>query len=166
MSPKKYPLDPLAKLRHRQVDAQARELAKAVGTRQDAERTREGAEDTRARADAGARAVRDEERKALEDGTLRAGDLHRAQAWELGVELERRRLTDQVNAAVQNEHRAQEAEDEAQRNLAAREAGAEVVDEDKARFVAREKARDLAKEEEASQEAHEASRRERWRREQ
>lgn len=165
MSGKKYPLDPLAKLRHRQVEAATHELAKTVASRQEAERKREAAERARTSADASASALRGGEREALERGALRAGDLHRAQAWEIGVEEERKRLAKGVATASEHLQREREAETAARGSLAAREADAEVVDEDEARFVAREKQRDLAKEEEASQEAHEASRRDRWRRE-
>ena len=165
MSGRKYPLDPLAKLRHRQVDAATRELAHAVEARQEAERKRDAAEAVRARAEASAQVLRDEERAALEHGALRAADLHRAQAWELGVEEERKRLAQQVAAAAQGAERARGAETGVQGALASREADAEVVDEDKARFLEREAKRALAKEEEAAQEAHQARAPERWRRE-
>jgi len=162
MSGRKYPLDPLAKLRHRQVDAATHELAKAVGARHEAEKKRAGADAAVEQADASARAARDEEREALEKGELRAGDLHRAQTWEVGVAAERKRLAESAAAAAQGEEKARRAEAGAQGALASREADAKVVDEDKARFVAREAQRTLAKEEEASAEAHEAKR---WRRE-
>jgi hypothetical protein len=163
MSGRKYPLDPLAKLRHRQVDAATQDLAKAIDARREAERKREAAEAERARADAEARAVRAEELAALEKGALRAGDLLRAQVWEVGVEAERKRMTQQVESAGKAEEVARRTEAGAQGALAAREADAEIVEKDKSRFVAREAQRELTKEEEAAAEAHEANRRERWR---
>jgi hypothetical protein len=164
MSGRKYPLDPLAKLRHRQVEAATQELAKTVKGRQEAERRREAAEGAAERAAAGARELRDEERAALEDGGLRAADLQRGQAWELGVEEERRRLEQQVAVAAQAERKAATAEAGARDALAAREADAEVVEKDKERFVTRERRRELAKEEENAAEVHGAKRGEGWRR--
>ncbi len=158
MSGRKYPLDPLIKLRERQVDDATGELAKAVDARQAAERKREAAEAEKARAEAKAAAARDEEREALARGELRAGDLLRAQAWELGVAEERKKLVQQVVAAEQREKVALEEEDGARATLAAREADAQVVEKDKDRFVKREVEREIAKEEEAASDAHAARR--------
>jgi hypothetical protein len=154
MSGRKYPLDPLIKLRERQVDDATSDLAKAVGARQAAERKREAAELAKDRADEAADATRTDERGALERGELTAADLLRAQAWELGVAEERKRLAQQVAVATQGEDEAREEEDGARATLAAREADAEVVEKDKERFVTREKQREIAKEEEAASDAH------------
>lgn len=153
MSGRKYPLHPLVDLRAKQVDEAARDLAKAVDARQTAERAREAAEAARVRAEEKARALREEERVALDQGMLRAGDLHRAQAWEIGVSEERKKLVQQAVSAQQGEQKAREKEDGARGNLAEREADAEVVEKDEAKFVAREQKRELAKEEEAAAEA-------------
>jgi hypothetical protein len=158
MSGRKYPLDPLLKLRQGQVDDATRELAKAVDARQIAERQRIEAERARARASEKARETRDDERGALERGELSAGDLSRAQAWELGVAMEQKRLGVEVAAAAQGEEKAREQEDGARTALASREADAEVVDKDRERFVERERAREIAKEEEQASEAHGAKR--------
>ena len=158
MPGKKYPLDPLIKLRERQVDDATRELAKAVDARQTAERKREAAENAKVRADERAKTTRDEEREALERGELRAGDLQKAQAWEIGVAEERKKVVQQVNVAEQGENKARDVETGARDSLVAREADAEVVEKDKERFVSREKQQELAKEEEAANEAHAARR--------
>ncbi len=153
MPGRKYPLDPLVKLRERKVDDATRELAGAVSARHAAERKRLAAEEARAQADDAAKAAREKERAELEDGALRAGDLQRAQAWEFGVAEERKRLTQHVTTAEQGEAAARKTEAEKQTDLAAREADAEVVEKDKERFAQREKTRELAKEEEAAVEA-------------
>jgi hypothetical protein len=158
MSGRKYPLDPLLKLRERQVDEATGDLAKAVDARQSAERKREAAEAEKARAEAKAAAAREQEREALSRGELRAGDLLRAQAWELGVADERKKLVQQVAAAEQREKTAVEEEDSARAALAASEADAQVVEKDKGRFVKREVEREIAKEEEAASDAHAARR--------
>lgn len=154
MSPsRKYPLDPLLKLREGQVDQATQKLAGAVSARQDAEEKRKAAEAARLRAEEIARAERERERAALEHGNLRAGNLHAARAWEFAVEEERKRLIQRVDAAAQGEARARDAERGAQDHLAAREADAEVVDKDKQRFETKRKQAELAKEEEAAGEA-------------
>jgi chromosome segregation ATPase len=153
MERKKYPLDPLLKLRERQVDAATQKLAEAVGARQAAEKKREAAEAAKAKAEDRARELREKERDALEKGGLRAGDLHAGRAWEFAVEEERRRLAQQVDAASQGEKKARDTERGAQHDLASREADAEVVDQDKERFETKRKQAELAKEEEAANEA-------------
>jgi hypothetical protein len=152
MSGRKYPLEPLVKLRQRQVDDATEKLARAIAEREAAEKQRQAAEASRARADEAASEVRQGERDALERGALRAGDLQRAQAWEIGVSEQRKRLTQQVSAATQDEARAHDEEDGARIELATREADAEVTDKDKARFDAKSVQLDLAKEEEAAAE--------------
>ncbi len=151
---KKYPLDPLVKLRDRQVDEATRGLADAVTARQAAERKKAEADAIQARAEEAARLLREKERLALDSGTLRAADLHRAQAWEMGVAETQKRMAREVEVASQGEATARTREDEARTKLAAREADADVVEKDKEKFVAGEVARQLAKEEEEGAEAH------------
>ena len=159
MSGRKYPLDPLLDLRERQVDEATRDLAKAVDARQKAESTKRAAEAARETAEERAARAREAEREALEKGELRAGDLMRAQAWEIGVAKEHEQLSKQVAAAAQGELEAREQENGARGALATRQADADVVDKDKDRFVAKEQQKQIAKEEEAADEAHGAKRR-------
>jgi len=158
MSGRKYPLDPLLELRERQVDDAARDLAKAVDTRQRAEAAKRAAQTARETAEERAARARQEENEALARGELRAGDLMRAQAWEIGVAEEQKRLSQQVAAAEQGEKTARDHEDGARGALASRQADADVVDKDKERFVAKERDKQIAKEEEAAEEAHGAKR--------
>jgi hypothetical protein len=159
MSGRKYPLDPLLDLRERQVDDAAHHLAKAVDARQKAENAKRVAEAARETAEERAARAREAEREALERGELRAGDLMRAQAWEVGVAKEHEQLAKQVAAAAQGEDEARDHENGACGSLAARQADAEVVEKDKDRFVATERNEQIAKEEEAAEEAHGAKRR-------
>jgi hypothetical protein len=158
MSGRKYPLDPLLDLRERQVDDAARDLAKAVDSRQKAEDAKRAAQAARETAEERAARARDEEREALARGELRAGDLMRGQAWEIGVAEEQKRLSQQVATAEQGEKKARDREDGARGELAARQADAEVVEKDKGRFVAKEQQKQIAREEEAAEEAHGAKR--------
>ncbi len=152
MSGRKYPLEPLVKLRQRQVDGATEKLAYAIAERESAQRKRRAAEDERVRVDQAASAVRSAERDALEEGALRAGDLQRAQTWEIGIGEQKKRLAQQIATASQEEERAHTLEDRARTELASREADAELVDKDKARFDAKSLQLDLAKEEEAAAE--------------
>ena len=158
MSGRKYPLDPLLDLRERQVDEAARDLAKAVDARQKAEIAKRAAEAARETAEERAAKAREAEREALERGELRAADLMRAQAWEIGVAKEHAELAKQVAAAAQGEEKARDQENGARGALATRQADAEVVEKDKDRFVAKEQKKQLAKEEEQAEEAHGAKR--------
>jgi colicin import membrane protein len=153
MAGPKYPLNPLLKLRERQVEGATAELAKAITAREVAEAARVEAEQAEARAEAEAQAVRDAEANALERGELRAGDLHRAQAWEMGVAADQKRLEASVATAEQREAGAKDQEDAARRDLATREANAQVVEKDKSRFDDKSERVAAAKEEEAAAEA-------------
>ncbi len=152
MSGRKYPLEPLVRLRQQQVDGATEKLAHAIAEREAAERKRLAAEHARAETAAAAEGVRDVERAALAKGELRAGDLQHAQAWEFGVAEQQRRLSQHVAAAVTDEERARGDEESARVELASREADSEVTDKDKERFEAKAKRQELAKEEEAAAE--------------
>ena len=152
MSRPRYPLHPLTKLRKRQVEAATEDLADAVKTRERTERQRTEATGVLTRAEDEAQRKRAAERALLEDGELRAGDLHRAEAWEMGVAAEKRRLADAVATAQRAETAAREKESGARGELAAREADAKVVEKDEARFDEYQRQLALAKEEELAEE--------------
>ena len=82
----------------------------------------------------------------------------RAQAWEVGIAEEQKRLAQQVAVAEQGEKKALDQEDGARGALASRQADADVVEKDKDRFVSKERQKQIAKEEEAADEAHGAKR--------
>jgi hypothetical protein len=136
------------KLRERQVEGATGDLAQAVSAREKAERAREMAENALERSDEAAERLRDAERRALEEGELRAGDLHRAEAWEMGVAAERTKLAQSVATTESAEAGARAKEEEACAALATREADAKVVEKDKERWDERVRRRELAKEEE------------------
>jgi hypothetical protein len=151
-SGRKYPLHPLTKLRKQQVEGATGALAKTVAAREKLEHEREEAERALERSDAAAEKVRLAEQAALESDELRAGDLHHAATWEMGVAHRRNHLADGVATAKSRENGARDAEDTARVELAAREADAKVVDKDEARFHEGVRRADLAKEEEAAAE--------------
>jgi hypothetical protein len=150
----RYALEPLAKLRDGKVEESKRGLAAATTERDAAERARRAAEARRESHDAAAAAVRATERGALERGELRAGDLALADGWEARVAAERTALAADVTRAGSVEANARDAERQAQRTMAEREADAKVVAKDRARWEAGERRRADAKEEEEAAEAY------------
>ena len=149
----KYPLEPLAELREKKVEAAALELAEAVRKREAAARTLLAAElrrDAQARAVAG---LRQSEHGALSRGELRARDLARADAWGIRVAGERQSLVGAVDHARASEATARGQERDAQGTLAARRADAQVVAGHRTRWDDEARHRLEAREEEASSEA-------------
>lgn len=154
----KYPLKPLLEQRGRLVDAAAAELGGAVHAREAADAARVRAEDDRRDEEARARHVRDEEAARLARGELRAVDLARAEAWEVGARTQLQQLERAVTLAGDAVERARRDEHVARRSLAQRTADRDVVMKDKGRFDDRLKARVLAAEEEAAEEAYRGGR--------
>lgn len=154
MASKKYPLEPLRRLRADQVDAGARSLAQAVQGRATAEaerKRRERAHDElSARADSEAAA----ERARLEAGALTAGDLLRGAGWGIGVELQKAVSAKQVEDARGEERAAREREAKRLEELAAKKAEAEAVERDRAKWKSARDKGEQAREDEAAEEAH------------
>jgi hypothetical protein len=153
MRPRKYPLEPLARVRQMGVDGAARDAAAAVRAREEASGRRQQAEQSRTAHDERARAVRDAERNALERGALTAADLSRALDWEVRVTAECATLARAEESARSEESNAMANEQAARAELAHKKAESEVVEKDRAKWRERERARAEAKEEEAAAEA-------------
>jgi len=153
MRPRKYPLEPLAKLRARKVEGAVQGLAQAVAQREQAEQARLLREQARAAQEARAARVVEEERGSLERGELHAADLARAHAWQLRSDAESAALSSEVDRARAAETDALKGEGAARTQVAERRAEADVVDKDRARWTAEGRKRQEAKEEEAMAEA-------------
>ncbi len=153
MAARKYPLDPLAKLREQHVDEATRELAEAVRAREAAEQRTRLAERDKATAEERARLVREAERAKLEGGELKVADLQRADAWGVAVEEEQKQLAERVAraSAVESEARTGEAQQRA--TVATRKADAQVVEKDRAKWTEKVHKDAQAREEEEAQEA-------------
>jgi dTMP kinase len=149
MPAKKYPLDPLARVRELEVDDAARALGGAAAAREEAATRRALAARARAGAEAEARALADSERGALERGELRVADLMHGDAWQAKVRVEHAELARRADEATAREEAALAEEARARANVAAREADAQIVARDRARWTDAERRRDEAKEEEA-----------------
>jgi hypothetical protein len=148
MRPKKYPLEPLAKLRAKQVDDATVTLTKAVRAREEAERVERSHRKVRDDAEAKASETRASERAALERGELRARDLMRGDAWGVRAADERTELEKRVANASNRAQTARGAEEEARGGVTSARAEEDVVERDKGRWEAGERKRADAKEEE------------------
>jgi hypothetical protein len=150
---KKYPLEPLARVRASRTEEAARELAQAIGARERAQRRVAEAEAERTAARAAQQALRDGERKALERGELAAVDLMRGGAWEARAKEEIAQLERQLASATAREAEARAKEAGAKNTVAERSAEEKVVDADRARWAERERKKQEGREEEAGAEA-------------
>ena len=121
--------------------------------RESADAAKERAEATRMAAERAAEAVRQTEAGLLAQGELRASDLARGQAWEIGAQARIADLTRAVAAADRRVEETQGAETAARAVLAGALAARDVVAKDEARFTGRVEKKALAAEEEQAEEA-------------
>jgi hypothetical protein len=149
----KYTLEGLEKLRDGQVDEAKKKLADALRAREAATTKRQVAEQKNEAHQRAADRVRQAERVALEEGSLRARDLALQSSWEIGVRTEADRLALEVSKRKEEEQQATQREAEARVSVALKKADAEVVHKDHERFDARVRKAEEAKEEEAAEEA-------------
>jgi len=153
MRPRRYPLDPLARLREKQVGDAAKLLSDAVRTRHDAELREGTALVQRDDAAEEMRTLEDRERGALARGELRAQDLAQAAAWGARVGAERQELERRLAKAADGTKAAQGLERTARDQVARARADAEVVERDRARWADAGRKKDEAAEEETAAEA-------------
>jgi hypothetical protein len=153
MRPRKYPLDPLARLREKQVGDATKLLSDAIRAREDAQRAEEAATSRRDSAVEDARLLAEREGAALERGELRSEDLARAAAWGVRVEADRVELEQRLARASEGTQAAQDDEAAAQGAIARARADAEVVSRDRARWDEAERKKEQTAEEDAASEA-------------
>jgi hypothetical protein len=151
--PPKYPLQPLLEHRARQVDDATVELGDAVLAREAAEAGKARAEVEELEARTRADAIRGKEAERLSRGELRAGDLARQEAWEVGARGEAAVLAEATARADSKARESRDAEERARAALAGKKAERDVVAKDRARFDERRKREDEKAEEEAAEEA-------------
>jgi hypothetical protein len=159
MRPPRYALEPLARVRKQKVDEAAQSLAVAIRGREIAERDRRAAETRRDTHETDAAGVRAKEREALERGELCAGDLARADGWEVRIAAERAALLAAVERARGDESGARQTEERAKTEACARRADAEVVEKDRARWTAAQLKQAEARDEDEAAEAYRPGRR-------
>jgi hypothetical protein len=154
MPRRKYPLEPLARLKENRAESKTRELAKAVSTREAAQKKREGAEADREASRAGARRILFEEQGLLAEGSLHVADLVRASTWEARVRAEDAEKTRTVDGSLAAEEKARAAEAEVKAVVARARAESEVVQRHRERWSAAMKKEEESREEEALAEIH------------
>jgi len=150
--PPKYPLKPLLEHRDRKVEDATVELGDAVREREQAADACAQAERARREAEERAAGLRATEAAQLEEGALRAVDLARREAWEIGVKAQVTDLSRAVEAAGTALSAARNAEVAARDELARTKADRDVVAKDQARFAERaRRAAESSEEEEAAE---------------
>jgi hypothetical protein len=149
----RYPLEPLVELRDRKVNEARGDLASAARERSGAERRRLELEQKCEEHSAAVSCIRGAEDESLARGELRAADLARVDAWEVGVAVERDVLATEVERARVEETGMREREARALDEVASRSAEAQVVANDRVRWRDALHRRVEAREEEASSEA-------------
>jgi hypothetical protein len=153
MRPRKYPLDPLARLRAKQVGDATQLLAEAIRARHAAEAAEGAALAQQEGAEQEARGIGDGEQRALERGELRAEDLARAASWGTRMEAERAELANRLAEAMGQTRAAHGLEGSAQAGVARAKAEAEVVARDRAKWEGAGRRKDEAAEEESADDA-------------
>jgi len=153
MRSRKYPLDPLARLRDKQVGDAAKLLSDAIRAREAAQRAEEAALAQRDAAVADARAVQEREDGALGRGELRAEDLARAAAWNARVEEDRAVLEARASVAARAAQAAQAHEGKAKDGVSLARAEAQVIARDRSKWEEAGRKKEEAAEEEGAAEA-------------
>jgi hypothetical protein len=149
MRARKYPLEPLKRLKKDRAEAKTRELGGAITTREAAERRRLEAEAVREAERVRADVVRRQERASLEKGELTAKDLARGGTWEQRASAEDAERARGVERAQSVEEKARTVEAKAQADVALARAEVEATARHEQRFLAAAKKAEEATEEEA-----------------
>jgi len=156
---RKYPLDPLKRVRAEKVERGARVLSQALGEVEKARVETERRERAQREHEQSLSLVADAERGKLENGELSVADLARGAAFGIAGEMRRalhQRATDEARAG---HARAVADAEEKRSGLASARTDAEVVDKHHEKWKKARDAERTAKEEESAEEAHLARRR-------
>jgi hypothetical protein len=151
---RKYPLDPLKRVRAENVDRGARSLSEALRKAEAASIEVERATQAKEQLDRAVNATARAERERLERGELTAADLARGAAWGLSADLRRNEKARAVDDAQKENARARAGAEKERSGLAAAQAEAKVVEKHHQRWSAVRDAADMARDEESAEEAH------------
>jgi len=135
MTSRKYPLDPLARVRRDRRDLSGKELAQAITAREAAERGRAAAEAERARVAEETRRTKEAERAALDRGQLSAGDLQRESAWAARARWDDEARAAAVDRTKEHESAARSSEERAKQRAAVADGEVKVVEKHRERWV-------------------------------
>jgi hypothetical protein len=158
---RKYPLDPLKRVRAEKVDQGARALAGALGEAEKARIERERRELAKLELEQSIRETARAERERLEEGGLRAADLARSAAFGIASDLRRAAHERSVEEARHGHARAVSEAEAKRGELASARADAEVVEKHHGTWQKARHAEASAREEQEAEEVHLARRKER-----
>ena len=151
---RKYPLDPLRRVREENVDHKVRALSESLrhveSARDDAERSERRKRDLESAL--AATAANEEQRLAR--GELMAADLARGAAWSLGSEMQRADKAREVEQARARQAAAETRATERQRELADAQASAELVTKHHQDWQRARAAEAVARDEEDAEQSH------------
>jgi hypothetical protein len=151
---RKYPLDPLQRVRDDNVDRKARALSDSIRQVEGAKSEREQAERRQHTFEREVAEATDAERERLTGGQLTAADLARGAAWGVAQEMERAAKARAAEEARMRQSAAEAAATSRRGDLADAKASAEVVAKHHDRWERAEIASSLARDEEDAEQAH------------
>ncbi len=147
---KKFPLDPLVRLRAHAVDERSESLRERHVHVQQAQLARARAEQNEREHDASRREIDAAEQTRVAEGGARVEDFLLLAHYQVGAEAVAGNLRQQCMSVQQRLQRAEREQAEAEQALAEARAEQRLVDKEKGRFLATERSkRELAAEEEA-----------------
>ncbi len=151
---RKYPLEPLKRVRAEKVDRKARAVSQAVVRAERALGEVEQRERAKRELEASLAATARTERDRLEKGELTAADLARGAAWGIASDMQKKaheRATDEARASLV---RAQREAEQERAGLSVAQAEAKVVEKHHGAWQKARQAEAIAADEESAEEAH------------
>jgi hypothetical protein len=151
---RKYPLDPLKRVRAEKVDQGARALSQALGEVENARAEHERRELAKRELERSLSEVARGEGERLERGELSAADLARGAAFGIAADMKRAAHAEAVEEARSKHAKAASHVEESRRVFATARADAEVVERHRQKWQKARDAEVVSKEEESAEEAH------------
>jgi aspartyl aminopeptidase len=158
---RKYPLDPLKRVRAEKVDERARAMSLAIGQVEKARAEKEQREHAKRALERSLAETARAEGEKLERGELSVADLARGAAFGIAGEMRRAVHAQAVDQARSSHTQAVTHAELTRQSLATARADAEVVEKHHQKWQKAELAKITAKEEESAEEAHLSRSRER-----
>jgi hypothetical protein len=151
---RKYPLDPLKRVRAEKVDKSARALSDALHKADSKAVEVERRIDAKEQLDQSVRETARGERERLERGELSAADLARGAAWSVAADMRRSHAARAVDEARREHTEARVDAEKKRSSFATVQAEAKVVDKHHERWRTARDAADAARDEDSAEEAH------------
>lgn len=155
---RKFPLDPLRRVRADQVEAGSTAFSNALSRVERAAAERKKRESAAAEFDARAKREKDAEQRSLEEGKLFVSDLVEGASWGKALAATGRELAARTAKAKDEEKRARDGAEQARAELARAQTDKELVERRHDAWQKEKERAAIAKEEEAALEVHGARR--------